>query len=198
MTAALAEKQGGIWDCTKLKKPAASVRLSYGKNGEKELFLSRRKEGFAAKGLPVDGLELIVSDWVNAFPALEAVKPFNGKYRRKFSGKHREPSTAEYGGFKDVLDKAGLLLVNHGKETATVTVTVQLHDSWDDRETKEHTVTLKPGTNALVPCDSPEKRFIRRLDLKSTVPGAVKVEKFAFAMTPRSKLNPLTSGSEKP
>ncbi|MBT6803806.1 MAG: hypothetical protein HOA47_02470 [Verrucomicrobia bacterium] len=198
MTAALVEKQGGIWNCTELKKPTASVRLSYGKDGERELFLSRRKEGFAAKGLPVDGLELIVSDWVNAFPTLEEVKPFNGKYRRKFSGTHREPSTAEYGGFKDVLDKAGLLLVNHGKETATVTVTVQLHDSWDDRETKEQTVTLKPGTNALVPCDSPEKRFIRRLDLKSTVPGAVKVEKLAFAMTPRSKLNPLTSGSEKP
>ena len=70
MTAALVEKQGGIWNCTELKKPTASVRLSYGKDGERELFLSRRKEGFAAKGLPVDGLELIVSDWVNAFPTL--------------------------------------------------------------------------------------------------------------------------------
>ena len=193
MTAALAEKQGGIWDCTELSKPAASVRLSYGKNGEKELLLSRRKEGFAAKGLPVDGLELIASDWINSFPTLEEVKPFNGAYRRRFSGKYREKSTASYGGFKDVLDKAGLLLVNHGKETATVTVTVQLHDSWDDRETKEHTVTLKPGAKALVPCDSPAKRFIRRLDLKSTVSGAVKLERFAFAMTPRSKLNPLSS-----
>jgi len=192
LATAFAKKQGGIWNCTALSQPVASVRLSYGKSREKKLFLSRRKEAFATNGLPVDGLELIFSDVVNTFPTLKEVKPFNGGYRRKFSGKHREPSTATYGGFKDVLDKAGLLLANHGKKAAEVTVTVTFHDSWDDRETKDHTVTLEPGAKILVACDSSKKRYIRRMDFKSNVPGAVKLEQFAFAMTPRSKLNPLT------
>jgi hypothetical protein len=157
----------------------------------------RSKSGMKTMGLPVDGLELIVSDFINKIPTLDEAKPFNGPYRRRFSGKHRERSTASYGGFKDVLDKAELQLVNHGTQAAEVTVTVTLHDSWDDRETKDYTVTLKAGARTPVSCDSPEKRFIRRLDFKSSVPGAVKLERFAFAMTPRSKLNPLSPGTSQ-
>ncbi len=197
MTKAVSEERGGVWDCTRLSKSTASVALAYGKGDAKTLFLSRCRESFSSsKGMPVDGLELIASDWINKIPTLAEAKPFNGEYRRKFSGKHREPSTAIYGGFKDVLDKAGLLLVNHGQEAAVVTVTATLHDSWDDRETVDYQYTLKPGAQVVIACDSPPKRFIRRLDLKSSVPGSVKLEQFAFAMTPRSKLNPLTPKAE--
>ena len=182
----------GVWDCTKLNGPVASVSLGYGKDGKRTLFLSRVEKGFATdRGLVIDDLDLIVSDHVNSIPTLEQVKPFNGAYRRKFSGKHREPSTAEYGGFKDVLDRAGLTLVNHGKQQATVRVTATYHDSWDDRETKEHTCTIAPGQRVVVECAAPEKRFIRRIDFDSTIAGGVKLERFAFEMTPRSKLNPL-------
>jgi len=198
MTKALAEHRGGLWDCAALSKPAASVALGYGKDGKKTLFLSRRKEGFSStRGLPVDSLELIASDFINKIPTLAEAKPFNGRYRRNFSGKHREPSTATYGGFKDVLDQVGLLLVNRGKQAAKVTVTATLHDSWDDRDTKAYTVTLQPGKRVLVACAAPEKRFIRRLDLRSDTANAVKLEQFAFAMAPRSKLNPLTPGSSQ-
>jgi hypothetical protein len=198
MATALAEHRGGIWDCTALAKPAASVALSYGADGARTLFLSRREEGIASsKGLPVDSLELIASDFISKIPTLEEAKPFNGAYRRKFSGKHREPSTAIYGGFKDVLDQVGLLLRNHGTKPATVTVTTTLHDSWDDRETKEDVATIQPGEQVLVTVAAPEKRFIRRLDFKSDTPGVVKLEQFAFAMTPRSKLNPLSPGSSQ-
>ena len=152
MKKALSENRGGIWDCTTLDKPAASVALAYGKDGEKTLFLSRRTEGFASsKGLPVDSLELIASDFINKIPTLEEAKPFNGPYRRRFSGKHREPSTAKYGGFKDVLDQTGLLLVNHGRQAAKVTVTATFHDSWDDRDTKDYTVSLPPGARSWSP-----------------------------------------------
>ncbi len=191
MEKALAEHRGGVWDCTGLNKRSAGGELAYGKDCEKTLFLSRREEGFASsKGLPADSLELIVSDFINKVPPLEEAKPFNGPYRRRFSGKHREPSTARYGGFKDVLDQAGLLLVNHGKQAAEVTVTITLHDSWDDRETVDYTCTLDPGARTLVARAAPEKRFIRRLDIKSDVPAGVKLVKYVFAMTPRSKLNP--------
>jgi hypothetical protein len=195
---ALAENRAGDWDCTKLPGPAASVSLAYGAVGERTLFLSRREAGFTSnKGLSIDGFDLIASDFINKFPTLEEVKPFNGPYRRKFSGKHREPSTAKYGGFKDVLDRAGLLMVNHGKRPATVTVTVTYHDSWDDRETVDHAHTLGPGERVGVVCAAPAKRFIRRLDFGSDVADAVKLERFAFVMTPRSKLNPLTPEVEK-
>ncbi len=195
---AMAEKRGGVWSCADLKTQAASVALTFGKDGERTLFLSRRKEGFeSSDGLPIDKLELIASDFVNKLPTLADVKPLNGAYRRKFSGKHREASTAVYGGFKDVLGKAGLLLVNHGSNSAKVTVTVTFHDSWDDRETKDHIVTLPPGGRALVACSSTEKRFIRRFDFTSDTPGVVKLEQFAFMMTPRSKLNPLLPGASQ-
>lgn len=190
MKRALSDHRGGVWDCTMLGKPSASVALAYGKDGEKTLFLYRRSEDFASsKGLPVDSLELIASDSINKIPTLAEAKPFNGPYRRRFSGKHRELSTATYGGFKDVLDQAGLLLVNHGRQAAKVTVTATLHDSWDDKDKKDYTVTLQPGARDLVACAAPDKRFIRRLDLKSDISGAVKLEQFVFAMTPRSKLN---------
>ncbi len=189
-------ERAGVWDCTKLGKPTASAALSYGEGVQRTLFLSRREGGFTPNaGLSIDGLDLIASDHINKIPTLEEAKPFNGPYRRKFSGKHREPSTATYGGFKDVLDQAGLLLVNHGKRAAKVTVTVTYHDSWDDRETKDHTHTLGPGERGLVACAAPAKRYIRRLDFDSDVADAVKLERFAFVMTPRSKLNPLTPDS---
>ena len=198
MKRALAENRAGVWDCTRLSKPAASVSLAYGKNGERSLFLSRRTEGFSCSdGLPVDQLELIASDFINTIPTLAEAKPFNGRYRRRFSGKHREVSTATYGGFKDVLDRAGLLLANRGKKAAKVTVTATLHDSWDDRDTKDHTCTLQPGERVLVAFAAGEKRFIRRLDLRSDTANAVKLEQFAFAMTPRSTLNPLAPESSQ-
>ena len=198
MTAALAERRGGIWDCTGLGTPAASVALSYGETGERTLFLSRREGGFAATGLPVESLEIIASDFINEIPTLEETKLFNGAYRRKFSGKHREPSTARYGGFKDVLNQAGLLLVNSGTKSATVTVTTTLHDSWDDREATENIAIIQPGEQVLVTIAAPEKRFIRRLDFKSDTPGDVKLEQFAFAMKPRSILNPLSPPKAPP
>lgn len=195
MKKAIAENRGGVWDCTGLSKPAASVALAYGAGGEKALFLSRRKGGFkSANGLPVDSLELIASDFINKIPTLKEAKPFNGPYRRKFSGKHREPSTAVYGGFKDVLDQASMLLVNGSGKTAKVTVTATFHDSWDDRETKEYAYTLKAGERVLVACKSPQKRFIRRLDFSSDSANSVKMEQFAFAMIPRSQL---MGGSKK-
>ena len=186
-------KSTNVWDCRELAQPVASVLVPYGKNGEKSLFLSRRDGAFAAaNGLPVNGLEIIASDAVSTLPTLADAKPFNGAYRRRFRGnQQREPSTATYGGFKDVLDKVELQLVNDGKKTATVTMTVTLHDSWDDREAKGYTMTLEPGARGSVAVAAPDKRFIRRLDFKSDVSGAVKLETFAFAMTPRSKLNPL-------
>lgn len=148
MKRALSEHRGAVWDCTTLGKPSASVALAYGKGGEKTLFLSRRTEGFASsKGLPVDSLGLIASDFINKIPSLEEAESFNGFYRRRLSGKHREPSTATYGGFKDVLDQAGLLLVNHGRQAAKVTVAATLHDSWDDKDTKDYRGTLQPGFN---------------------------------------------------
>ncbi|MBC8871627.1 MAG: hypothetical protein H8E44_19550 [Planctomycetes bacterium] len=195
---ALAEKRAGVWDCTKLSKPAASVALNYGEGGERTLFLSRREGSFASsRGLPVDELDLIASDFINKIPTLAEVELFNGPYRRKFSGKHREVSTASYGGFKDVMDKAGLLMVNHGKRPAKVTVTVTYHDSWDDRETVDHAHALGPGERVVVACAAPAKRFIRRLHFGSDVADAVKLERFAFVMTPRSKMNPLTPEVEK-
>ena len=95
------------------------------------------------------------------------------------------------------MDKAGLLLANHGTKAARVTVTTVLHDSWDDRETVEFAGLLDAGARILVACSSPDKRFIRRLDLKSDVPGVVKLEQFAFIMAPRSKLNPLSTGGSR-
>lgn len=192
MREAIAQKQGAVWDCTTLGKPSASVSLAYGRDGEKTLFLSRREAGFTStKGLAADSLELIASDYLNKMPSLEEARSFNGPYRRKFSGKHREPSTATYGGFKDVLDQAELRFVNHGTLPAKVTVTTTFHDSWDDRESKDQTFTIKSGKQVSIAVTSPGKRFIRRLDFKCDIPGAVKLEQFAFAMTPRSKLNPL-------
>ena len=186
--------EAGVWDCTKLTNSVASVSLGYGEDGERTLFLSRLEKVFATdRGLIVDDLDLIVSDHVNSIPTLEQVKPFNGAYRRKFSGKHREPSTAEYGGFKDVLNRADLTLVNHGKQQATVRVTATYHDSWDDREAKEYTHTIAPGERVIVECIAPEKRFIRRIDFDSTIVGGLKLEQFAFKMTSRSKLNPLAT-----
>ncbi len=197
MREAIAQKQGAVWDCTTLARPSASVSLAYGTNDEKTLFLSRREAGFSStKGLAADSLELIASDYLNKIPSLEEAKSFNGPYRRKFSGKHREPSTATYGGFKDVLNQAELRLVNHGTLAAKVTVTTTFHDSWDDRETKEQTVTIKPGKQVLIAVDSPAKRFIRRLDFKIDTVGSVKLTHVAFAMTPRSKLNPLSPGAD--
>lgn len=188
------ETVGGVWDCTKLAKAVASVSLSYGEGGQRTLFLSRRETGFTpVGGVSIDGLDLIVSDHVNSIPTLEEAKPFNGAYRRNFSGKHREPSTATYGGFKDVLDRADLLLVNHGKQAAKVTVTITYHDSWDDRETKANTHTLAPGASVTVKCAAPAKRFIRRIDFDSSITDAVKLQRFNFEMTPRSKLNPLVA-----
>ena len=185
--------EAGVWDCTKLTNSVASVSLGYGEDGERTLFLSRVEKGFVTdRGLIVDDLDLIVSDHVNSIPTLEQVKPFNGAYRRKFSGKHREPSTAEFGGFKDVLNRADLTLFNHSKQQATVRVKATYHDSWDDREAKEYTRTIAPGERVIVECIAPEKRFIRRIDFDSTIVGGIKLERFAFEMTPRSKLNPLT------
>jgi len=188
---AIAENRAGIWDCSKLSKPAASVALGYGKNGDRALFLSRRKEAFnSADGLPVDQIELIASDFINKIPSLAEAKPFNGPYRRKFSGKHQERSTATYGGFKDVLHEAGLLLANRGTKAANVTVTATFHDTWHDRETKDYPCTLPPGERLLVACAAPDRRFIRRFDLTSDIPGAVKLEQFAFVTTPRNRLAP--------
>ena len=76
------------------------------------------------------------------------------------------------------------------KQPAQVTVTATFHDSWDDRETKDYTYTLPPGTRVLVACAAEDRRFIRRLDLASDRPDVTKLERFAFVMTPRSKLLP--------
>jgi len=199
MKQAVAGNRAGVWDCARLEAPAASVALAYGENGAKSLFLSRPTKGFSsANGLPADSLALVASDHINKIPTLEEAKPFNGPYRRKFSGKYREPSTARYGGFKDVLDQAGLLLANRGAKTAKVAVATTFHDSWDDRETKKDVVTIKPGERVLVAVAAPEKRFIRRIDITSNTPGAAKLERFAFAMTPRSKLNPLSADTAQP
>jgi len=189
MKQTLAEGRGGIWDCSELNKPSASVDLVYGRNAERKLFLSRREGGFeSSDGVSVDQLELIASDFIRKKPTLEEAKPFNGPYRRKFSGKYKEVSTAVYGGFKDVLDKTGLLLVNHSKEAVEVTVTATFHDSWDDRETKDYFVSLEPDARVMVACEAPDKRFIRRLDFKSSIPNAVKLKIFVFEMIPRSQL----------
>lgn len=188
---AVADHRGGVWNCAEMKSAATGVSLTYGEMGGHALFLSRREEGFVGGGLPVDSLDIIVSDVISRIPTLEEAKSFNGPYRRKFSGKHREPSTATYGGFKDVLDQIGLLLVNGSDQPATVTITTTLHDSWDDRETQKEVVSLEPGKQAFITFKSPEKRFIRRLDFQSDAPSAVKLGQFAFIMTPRSKLNPL-------
>ena len=90
-----------------------------------------------------------------------------------------------------MLTRADLTLVNHGKQQAKVMVTAIYHDSWDDREIKEYTHEVAPGDRVIVECIAPEKRFIRRIDLHSTIVGGIKLERFAFEMTPRSKLNPL-------
>jgi hypothetical protein len=192
----LAESRAGIWDCTGSSRRAASVALAYGKDGERSLFLSRRKEAFgSADGLPVNRLELIASDFINKIPTLGEAMPFNGPYRRRFSGKHQEVSTATYGGFKDVLSEAGLLLANRGAKAARVTVKATLHDTWHDKETKDYQLSLGPGERALVACAAPENRFIRRLDLTSDAADAVKLEQFAFVMTPRSRL--FVAGTER-
>jgi hypothetical protein len=196
MKAAFEEGRAGVWECTRLNGPAASVVLNYGEDRQKSLFLSRPEKSFESQnGLSIDGLGLVASDVIKRIPTLDEVKPFNGAYRRKFSGKHREPSTAEYGGFKEVLDQVGLLLVNHGTEAAKVTVTTTFHDSWDDRETKEEVVTIAAGGKARVPIVAPAKQFIRRLDFSCDASASAKLEKFAFVVSPRSKLNPLSTNS---
>ncbi len=133
-------------------------------------------------------LGLIASDVISRIPTLDEVKPFNGACRRKFSGKHRVPSTAGHGGFKEVLD-----LVNHGTEAAKVTATTPFHDSWDERLGQEEVVVLAAGESVWVPVTADGKRFIRRLDLSCDAPGSVKLEQFAFVMSPRSKLNLLSA-----
>ncbi len=195
---ALAEDRAGVWDCSGLSKPVASVALAYGKSRDRSLFLSRRKEMFGSSdGLPIDQLELIASDFINKIPTLAEAKPFNGPYRRRFSGKHQEQSTSTYGGFKDVLREAGLLLANRGAKAAKVTVTVTFHDTWRDKATKDYQVTLGPGETVLVACVAPENRFIRRLDFKSDSLNAVKLEQFAFVMAPRSKLLSVSMESKR-
>jgi hypothetical protein len=199
LTTALTENRAGIWDCTALASPAASVSLSYGATGERALFLSRRSGGFSSTGgLPADQLELIASDFINHIPTLAEAAPFNGPYRRTFTGKYREPCTAVYGGFKDVLLQAGLLLANDGATPVDVTVTATFHDTWDDRETVDYPYTLQPGEQVLVACAAPDQRFIRRLDLATGTPDAVKLEQVAFVMTPRSEINAPTGGIPPP
>ena len=155
----------------------------------------RSTHGTEAKGLPTDGLELIAADFINHIPTLAEAAPFNGPYRRAFSGKYREPCEAVYGGFKDVLLEAGLLLTNGGATAVTVTVTATLHDTWDDREATNTVYTLPPGEQVLVACAAPDQRFIRRLDLATDTPDAVKLEQLAFVMTPRSAINAPTGGA---
>lgn len=194
-----AHKDGlaGVWDCRAQQGEAASLSLVYGQNAEKSLFLSSPLKAFTCKqGVAADGLTLVASDHLNALPTLEQAKAFNGPYRRKFSGKHREPSTASYGGFKDVLDQAGLRMINRGTKAASVTVTTTFHDSWDDRESAKQVVVIEPGKSAVVTVAASKKRLIRRLDVISEKGSGVVLEKFAFAMSPRSKLNPIAP--EKP
>lgn len=183
----------GVWDCTQLAKPASSVLLSYGEDETKSLFLSRRETLFQPsndKGLPIDGLDLILSDHVNRLPTFEEVKPFNGPYRGGFTGKHREPSTATYGGFKDVLVYVELLLHNRSDQPVTVTINATQHDSWDDREAETIEVRLGPGESKTVKCEALDKRFIRRVDLDGEGNKRVVLERFTFRMEPRSRLNP--------
>ncbi len=186
---AVVEDRGGTWDCTALSKAAASVALAYGEDRRRRLFLSRRQEAFCSSGgLRVGRLELIASDFISKIPTLEEVKPLNGPYRRKFSGKHQEPNTSRYGGFKDVLHRAGLLLANRGAKPAEVTVRATFHDTWHDRETGEYRVTLEPGGKALVACAAPEERFVRRLDVTCETADAVSLDRLLLIMVPRSHL----------
>lgn len=185
--------RGGVWDCTTLASPAASVSLSYGKHNARSLFLSCRDKPLKPtnnNGIGADGLGLVFSDHINTLPTLQTAKAFNGPYRRRFSGKHREKSTATYAGFKDVLASATLTLTNHGQAPANVAVRVTHHDSWDDREVQTHTIRLDAGASTQVRCEALDKRFIRRIDIDTANNPGVSLQRLAFTMQPRSRLNP--------
>lgn len=185
---AVEANQAAVWDCTTLKEPAANVAVVYDTEDGRVLDLSRRTEAFRPdgdNGIPAADLELIASDVVNRIPTWEEAGPFiSDAWRRNFG-----PSDSRYGGFKDVMRQAGLVIANRGDKATTVQVKAILHDTFYDKGELSAKKTIPPGGTAFVGFEAPEQHWIRRVDVKASS-DAVRLRQFAFAMAPRSRLNP--------
>ncbi|MCX6877486.1 MAG: hypothetical protein NTW21_27305 [Verrucomicrobia bacterium] len=182
---------GGVFDCTRLTSPTPELLLAYGVNGEKSLALYRVRDPFTpAEGLDAGGLDLILSDVINHVPTAEEAAPFDGVVNAGFTGRGVEESTAREAGFKELLRQAGLVLVNRGQTPSTVRVTATFNDTYHDNGRQSWQQLLAPGQRALVACASPDRKYLRRLDLASEGGNGVRVEHFAFVMAKRTEVNP--------
>jgi hypothetical protein len=81
---------------------------------------------------------------------------------------------------------------NTGKRTSGVQIVATLHDTYHDNGMEQCEKVLKPGESESFVLKAPSRKWIRHIAITSDMGSkGLKTEPFAFAMEPRSGLNPL-------
>ena len=175
-----AEARDGAWHA-RLDGATPDAMLQYGSEHQHGLYLSQRRgEGRR---------QISLSDVITRIPTVEEADKLNGRMK-KFTGKAGEISRIAYGGFKAVPRRVELVIRNTGKKAARVQVTANLHDTYHDNGQARCEKTLKPGEEGSFALAAPALKWIRSLSIAGETKDAVlRLERFAFTVAPRSKLN---------
>lgn len=199
---AFADGRACVWDCAAKagtssgqgsdRKMLRDILVPYGTNDSKAVYCASLNSSLwaNAQGVDADGLDLIISDVICHLPTPEEAAVFNGSLNKGFTGKRLGVSQAQYGNFKEVLKQAGLLLTNYGREAVNVSVTATYHDLYHDNGERTLSQKIEPGKSVLLTFAAPERKLIRRFDMRSDRIGAVKLEQMAFVMASLETFNP--------
>ena len=189
LKAAAAEKMGGVWDGSGLKRKSKDVALAYGgKSAERVLYLSQEKGVFTAKKQTAAAFDISISDVINKIPTVAEADAANGGKMPRLTGKGMEKDGTTYAGFKDVLKSCGLLIHNDSRKEQVVVMTATFHDNYHDNGTETITGTVPAKGTLFFAVKAPSRKYIRKLRVHSTNGSPVSIDNIGFVMKKRNAL----------
>jgi len=178
----VAEENGGLWQGAPDNSRSDAI-FQYGPQHQHALYWSQEKDA--------DTWRMNLSDTITRIPSAAEADKLNGRMKQ-FTGKGLTTDHIDYGGFKDVPRHVTLSIRNTGKQASRVQVVASLHDTYHDNGQEQCEKTLKPGESEPFVLEAPLRKWIRYIAINSDRGSTgLKIERFAFAMEPRSGLNPL-------
>jgi len=173
------EKRGGAWHAA-VGDSASDMILRYGPEHTHGLYLSQKRSP--------DAWRIRLSDTITRIPTPAEADELNGRMKR-FTGKGHTTAEIAYGGFKDVPREVTLVIRNAGREATRVRVEATLHDTYHDNGRKAIEVRVDADKAESITLIAPGRKWIRHLAIgTSDGNSALRLDEFAFAVSPRSDL----------
>jgi len=186
---ACATGMGGVWDGSGLIAESKDLFLAYGGQGQtRNLYLSQEEGLFGAHRQATAALDISVSDAINHIPTVDEADKVNQSRKTGFEGKKIERTKSSYAGFKDVLKGCGLMVSNRSNKAQQVTVEATLHDNYHDNGVLIARASIPAGATVFLGAKAPAGKYIRKLDIRSSSPAPLDIDKMGLVMVKRNAL----------